>query len=202
MFVSNLIGLILTFASSGSMSPQEPETAYREKTVLLLPVFNSTGEKWVELKNRISQEAAKSLTSELAKFDLRIVPGHEVTKIIEDSKIDFSDEENWKRENFYKLANTAKTEFVVFVVVTHATQRKRENLFSEVPEGDVTLKFWILNAKTKSALLSAKAINAKARSKTNLVGEAKGSDCQVEAARRAAKEGINEAFGPPKPPGG
>lgn len=180
---------------------QEP-AVFKDKVVLLLPVINTTGEKWEELKKRITDETSKMLAAELATAGYTVMPELDALKVLEASKIDLNDEESWRKDTFYDLGKAAQAEFVVFSPVTMATQRTRNNFLSVVPEGDVTLKVWIVNAKTRTAIISAKAINAKARAKSNVFGEARGSDCQVEAARRAAKEAIKQGFGAPKPPGG
>lgn len=186
-------GLIL-FAMQIAGAQETPKL--RDKQVLVLPVINTTGEKWADLKAKICEEGGKTLVKELTDRQLGVFPSVDVRRLLEDSKLDLQDEENWRREVFFTLGEKSGSEFVVFIAVTSATQRHRVNLFSDVPEGEVTIKCWVLNVKDRKPLLSAKQIIAKARAKTNLVGEAKGSAAQVEATRRAIREAIKQALDP------
>lgn len=194
------LGLWTMSASAATgRHPQDPNQV-TPKAVLVLPIVNSTGEKWEDLKKRINEEIDKALAQELKTLGFDRVTEEATQTCIKGYGVDLADEESWKRDVFYDLGKAANAEYVIFAVVTSATQRMRVNFLSSVPEGDVTIKFWILNSNSRVPLLSAKSINAKARAKSNLFGEAKGSECQVEAARRAVKEAIKEAFGEKKPP--
>lgn len=198
--LSTLAMLVLSFTtvSGRSQEPAQEARPIADKQVLVLPVVNSTGEKWEDLKKRISDEVGKTVVADLTKAGYTVVSDFD-PKLIDGTEFNPNDEESWRRDTFYAIGQKSGSQYVVFMVVTNTSQKMRTNFFSAVPEGDVTLKCWIVDAKARSPLISAKSVNAKARSKSNLFGEAKGSECQVEAARRAARDAVAEAFGLKKP---
>jgi len=101
--------------------------------------------------------------------------------------VDVTDEENYRRETFFQVGQDLATDYVVFVAVTNTAQRTRTNLFTTVPEGEVTIKYWLLDVKNHTPLFSAKQNTAKARPAA-WGGVAKGSDQQLTAADRVVKD--------------
>lgn len=194
------MGAVL-LTSTGTVVAQEPQPKpidVKGKTAFVLPVLNVTGEKWEELKSKITTRTFLQIRNELESIGASILADEPAQSIVKESSFDLNDEENWKRDVFYDLGQRAQADYVVFAVIMQASQRTRINFFSSVPEGDVTIKFWILDVNNHEALMSAKQVNAKARAKSNMFGEAKGSECQLEAAERAVTAAIIEAFRLPK----
>lgn len=178
---------------------QEAGAQLQDRQVLVLPVVNVTGEKWAEFKARMIDETGKVLRERLTARRFALVDELEANRLCSNAQVDLEDEETWRKDTFFELARQSGSRYVVFVAITQATQRTRINLFSTVPEGEVTLKCWVLDAKESKPLLSAKSVNAKARPKGNVFGEAKGTEAQIEAARRAVEAALKEALGAPPP---
>lgn len=164
---------VLSLLLLGSALAQSPK-------VLLLPVQNTTGEKWEELRTKLNERVSNQLQKAFGERGFTTLSGEPVQKAIEDEKIDFTDEENHRKDLMYRVGDRLQADYVVFVVITHNGQKTRENLFSTVKEGEVTIKYWLLDAKKREAIASAKSETAKARP----AAFGKGSDQQLTAADR------------------
>jgi hypothetical protein len=121
--------------------------------VALLPVVDMTGEK--EDQRRDQANAVKmEMTSQFTERGFQLVDEAAVAKAITDLKIDLSDEEDQRREPIFKIGKAVDADLVVFVVVTQAYAKTKQNLFSEQREGLAKTKTWLLDVKEEKPVLS------------------------------------------------
>ena len=160
-------------------------------TVAVLPVVNATGEKWVELRQKLEERLTKALALAFSERGFQLVDPTAIQASLDADKIDLKDEEFHRRDTLYKVAGAVKAKYSVLVVLTHNTQRKKQNFFTEAPEGEVTIKYWLVCTDPEEAIFSAKSETAKARPHAWL-GVAKGSDQQLTAADRVIVTAFKE----------
>jgi hypothetical protein len=161
-----------------------------QPSVAILPVQNTTGEKWAELKKGLTERVQAQLLKEFTGRGFAVKGPLETKSVLDALEIDLEDEENHRREVFFNVGEKAATDYVVFFVITHNTQRTKTNLFSSVPEGEVTVKYWVMDTKQRKPILSAKSETAKARPHSAL--GAKGSDQQLTAADRVVTAALKD----------
>lgn len=161
--------------------------------VAVLPVINVSAEKWDELRKAVTDRASEEIQEQLALRVVDVIPKQEIEKAMKESQIDFDDEENWTKKSLYDIGDRVGSDYVVFVVITAQEQRTKQNFFTAVPEGEVEIKCWVVDVKSKEPILSAKSFRDKARPKGGLVN-LKGSDQQKTAAERVIRTGLKAFF--------
>lgn len=179
---------LVTMSTLATAWAQQPSAG---KSIAILPVINATGEKWLELKEKLTERVSNQLFKAFADRAFSIAPTSDVQSALESSKIDLSDEEYHRREPLYSLGEALNVDYVVFFVITHNTQRTRHNVFVTTPEGEVTVKYWLLDCRKREPIASAKSETAKARPHSFL-GVAKGSDQQLTAADRVVPAALKD----------
>ena len=120
-----------------------------------------------------------------------------VTQALADTKTDLSDEENYRRDSFYKVAKAAGGDLVVFVLITDSRTDKKTSLFKgDELQGRAKIKMWLLDAKNEQAILSAVTKEGKAAGASKLFATNEGTDRRANAAGNAVKEQLEEFFKP------
>ena len=177
----SVISMMLFAASALAADPK----------VAVIPFVNVSGEKWVELRDEVTARVSSTFEDELSYRRVAIVPKSEITSAVAESKVDWSDEENWNKKNMYDVARKVGAKYVVFVAVTKQEQRTRQNFLVSTPEGEVEVKVWVLDAELEKPVINGKVFRDKARP-SSWLGVAKGSDQQKTAADRVARSSLRD----------
>lgn len=160
--------------------------------VALVPVLNSSGESWAEAKSAQAKRGDEELRALFEERDFQLVPDAEVASAISTLKIDLSDEEQQKRDTLYRLGDRVGADIVVFVVITAVDQRKVAKFLVTSTEGKAKMKGWVVDAKKKAAILSAKVFEGDSKSGGLLeIGE-KGSSRKQLAVANGLRKGLDE----------
>jgi hypothetical protein len=166
-----------------------------ETKVAILPILNTSGEKWVDLRNRQVSAATEFLNKEFRSRGFDVLTSESVAAALTGLNLDLSDEENWKRENLYKLGEAVGARLVYMVVITGTAQHKSTSFFSVTVEGSVDLKMWLLDVGQRQSILSAKTVRGSSKH-DDVFGALKGSDLQVVAVSNGLRDGLKEFFAP------
>ena len=161
-------------------------------SITILPVVITSGEKWEELRNNLTKRTHDQLVKVFKDRGFSIAPEETVKAKLQELKIDLTDEENHRRDTLYSVAEGLQTDYVIFFVITNNTQRTKTNVFSQVREGEVTAKYWLLDVKKREAVYSAKSETAKARPHADFGVAPKGSDQQLTAADRVVPAALKD----------
>lgn len=161
-------------------------------SITVLPVIITSGEKWEELRNNLTKRTSEQLYKVFKDRGFGIADEKAVGAKLTELKIDLTDEENHRKDNLFKVGEAMGTDFVVFFVITNNTQRAKTNVFTQVREGEVTAKYWLLDVKKREAVYSAKSETAKARPNADFGIGTKGSDQQLTAADRVVPAALKE----------
>lgn len=161
-------------------------------SITILPSIITSGEKWEELRNNLVKRTNEQLVKVFANRGFKVIEGESVKSKITELKLDFSDEENHRKDNLYAVGEGMQSDYVVFFVITNNTQRTKTNVFTQVREGEVTAKYWLLDVKKREAIFSAKSETAKARPSTDFGIGTKGSDQQLTAADRVVPAALKD----------
>lgn len=161
-------------------------------SITILPTIITSGEKWEELRNNLTKRTHDQLIRVFKDRGFSIASKESVKAKLEELKIDLTDEENHRRDTLYSVAESLKTDYVVFFVITNNTQRTKTNVLSQVREGEVTAKYWLLDVKKREAIYSAKSETAKARPHADFGIATKGSDQQLTAADRVVPAALKD----------
>jgi hypothetical protein len=165
--------------------------------VVVLPVVDATGEKVAERRKRQEDVCYKNLTEMFTKHGFQVVDSAKVTQALSDTKTDLSDEENYRRDSFYKMAKAAGGDLVVFVLITDSRTDKKTSLFKgDELQGRAKIKLWLLDAKNEQAIYSAVTKEGKAAGASKLFATNEGTDRRANAAGNAVKEQLDEFFKP------
>ncbi len=159
--------------------------------VAVVPFQNVSGEKWDELRTKVTTSLEKSVREQLTNRKCVLVEDAKIEMALREAKWDLGDEESWRRDSFYDLGRAVGADLVVFGVVTAQSQKMRQNAFSSVPEGEVTAKIWALDVANRQPIISAKTFSDKARAKGSL---SKGSRAQEDAAARLGQSAFQGLY--------
>ena len=178
-----LIIVVLLVANIASAQTYIP----KETKVAIVPVRSITGEKWQALTDKQIAHGGKFLKEEFEKRNFVVIDAETVAQAIQNLKIDFADEEVWKRETLYALGNLLQADLVIFVVITDTDQRLIQQFLVAKREGTATLKVWMVDAKKKEPIVSAKTIKGKSGGGV-FAGLDKGSDRQIIAVANGLRD--------------
>jgi hypothetical protein len=134
------------------------------QTVAIIPVLNSSGETWEEGKKLQTSRAEEEIRALFTERGFNLVDSAAVRKAIDDLKVDFSDEEQQKRDVLYKVGDAVSADLVVFVVITDVDQRKVAKFLVTSTEGKAKMKAWLLGVKDRKAFMSAKVFEGSSKS--------------------------------------
>jgi hypothetical protein len=193
-FMKKLVLFMALLTAIVSISFAEDALLYKpsETYVAVVPVVSTTGDKWKELKISQMNCTYNELESQFAEREFLIIEPSEIVKAINEFKIDFTDEEQIKKDNLYKIGEKIGATLIVFVLITDSTQRVKTTYWISQNEGYAKIKIWLLDVPQKNAIKSAKVYDAK-----RVQGD-KGSTMQIEAARRAVQEALKDFLKPYK----
>lgn len=155
--------------------------------IAVLPVINASGDRWIEHKDQVTDRVTKRLTKVFGDRGFTFSQPTEIDGALKKEQMDLTDEECYRRDNFYKVGEDVGADYVAFVEVTAETQRTQQTFFVNSPEGEVTIKYWLMDVKNHAPVYSAKSNSAKAHAAAWL-GFAKGSDQQLTAADRVVTD--------------
>lgn len=194
--LSALMGLALAAVGAGISGAQKtPEYTPATTKVAILPILNTSGEKWEELRTRQEKEANSFLTKEFSSRKFTLVPSESVKATLDDLKLDMSDEENWKRENLYKVGEASGARLVMLAIITGTSQKRTNNFLSIRVEGWCDMKVWLVDVEKKRAIISAKTIRGESKH-DDVFGGLKGSDLQVTAVANGLRDALKEFLAP------
>lgn len=160
--------------------------------VAILPILNNSGEKWKDLKERQVAKAHEWLAAEFPSRGFDVIPMPSVLDAIKAAKVDFTDEEEWKRARFFEVGKAAQARYVLFAVITSTDQKKQDRTFYKDIEGLAEIKIWFLDCQSETPILSAKTFVG--RSGGARMGDGKGSSRQIQAAANAFDVALKEFF--------
>ncbi len=147
--------------------------------VAILPVIDKSGEKDDQRKDQANAVKLEAY-DQFYQRGFQVVDEATVAKSLSDSGINFDDEEEWRKENMYKVGKAANADLVLFVVVNQAYSKVKQNAFNQQREGLAKTKVWLLDAKESKPILSAH--NREGKSTGSMGIGQKGNRSQMGAA--------------------
>jgi hypothetical protein len=185
-------------AAPAPCAAQTPLYPPSRTTVAILPVVNESDSKSPEMRARQSDKAQQELTAQFAAHGFLLVPDSAVKQAISDAKIDLTDEDQQKRDTFYKIGTATHADLVAFLVITDTSQGWKQG-FIPKREGKAKLKMWLVDAD-KQPILSAAVKEAKASANdfmTYAVGSSfGGSEYTIRAIGNGIKDELKDFFKP------
>ena len=183
MMISALL-LTLTLAQA-----EAPAITYDPKVtkVAMLPILNTSGEKWKELRQRQEKSAADWLRDSFKKRGFVVLEDGEVSKAITSLGIDFTDEENITRANVLEVGKASQADVVQLTVITDT--RQDGSGFGQTGYGVSTVKSWLIDVKTGRPIFSARSNTARSARASHRT-----SDRQVWAIPLALSDTFKEFF--------
>lgn len=155
-----------------------------ETKVLILPSQNISGDKHIALKAEQVKESDSTLERIFSERGFRVEGPDRAKELVNSQGIDFTDEENYRKDILYKLGEDAKVDIVVFNVITRTMQKRRNDIFENL-EGFATMRTWVLDVKARKPILKGDSYDGTS-AKNNSVGFGR----QV----RAVRLGLDQAF--------
>ncbi len=185
--------IALTLLNTRPIAAQDDTTRYdpATTTIAILPCVDRTGEKVKEWRDRQAGAAYRNAIEQFAQRGFKIADKAEIAKAIADLKLNLDDEEDHRRENFYKVARAVNADLVLFCFVVETREDKKNGgVFGGGDEiqGRATVKTWLLDAKKEQKILSADVKEGKAAGKSKLFGTNEGRGRRVNAVGNAVKE--------------
>ena len=182
-----IIGLALLISAPSVLAQRGPKVA-------IIPVANTSGEKWNDLKASETDRGNEFLRDEFGKRGFEVIPAASINSILSDQKLDMADEEQWKRDTLYSVGEKAGADYVIFAAITDNGQHKSPNFFTTTAEGWANVKVWLLDVKKKTAILSAKTFKGSSKHSEILFGTVKGSSLQTLAVANGLRDALKEFF--------
>jgi hypothetical protein len=200
---SALFGLMLLPVSSTGYArqdaPASPAKTYvpAETTVAILPVIDRSGEK---AENRRKQQAGNGYRNLIEIFyerGFKVADKGAVEKAIADAGMDLTDEEDYRRDNFYKVGETVGADLAIFAFIMHTREDTKRNLFSNgEKQGRASVKMWLVDVKQKKPIFSAVVKEGKAAGLSKLFATDEGRNRRANAVGNAIKEQFEEFLKP------
>lgn len=180
---------LLLFASSQEPPPQNYVPA--DTKVALLPIANTSGEKWKELRERQEKAAREHLQDELGLRGFVLLPADPIAEKLAQLHVDLTDEENHNRSTLFTLGPELGANLLVFAVLTN-TRQDGSSPFG-AGYGVTEFKLWLLDVDRKQPIISAKSSSARSARATY-----KASDRQVWAVPLALDDILKDFLAPYK----
>ncbi len=152
------IASICLFASAG-YGQINPSTT----KVLFLPSLNTSGDKYKKMVEGQIKEADDTLRRLFGERGFVLATEEDGRTALTKSGIDFTDEENHRKDILYKIGEEAGTDLIVFTIITRTWQKTTQDLFFDKLEGFATMKTWVLDVKNKKPLVSGTTIEGVSR---------------------------------------
>lgn len=191
---------VIVYPSTGLTTAEIAKYVPASTRVAILPAVDRTGERAENRRLAQAKTAYENMVEQFTNKGFQIVSQDEVNAAVAKLGMDLNDEEEYRRENFYSVANAVNADLVIFAVVTDAGQgTKSGGLFgSDELQGKARVKFWLLDAKSKKAVFSAVVKEGKAGGKSKLFATNEGNNRQINSVGNAVKE-LLEPFLAPYP---
>jgi 2-keto-3-deoxy-galactonokinase len=178
---ATLIALALVAAQ------QKPATP----TIAFIPGLNLSGEKNKDLMRRQAEKVSNFLTKEFTKRGYSVIPEATVNEAIKTLKIDLTDEEEYRKANFFTIAKALSADYIYVPLIVNSEQKQQDRDLYTDREGRTDVKTWFLDVKEEKAIISAKLfIGRSGGLRFNL----RPSDRQVQAAENAVSESLKEVW--------
>lgn len=194
--ISRTLGVACVLVSSVLALCSQDKVYPSGTAIAIIPVVNTSGDKWQDLKDKQAERAITFLTDEFKKRNFKVVDPAEVASAISAAKVDLTDEENWKRDSLYDIGSKAGATLVLFVVITDTGQHKSANFLSTTVEGWVQLKTWLVDATLRSGIISAKTVKGSSKHSEVIFGTVTGSKLQVIAVGNGLRDVLKDFFKP------
>lgn len=160
-------------------------------TVAFIPGLNLSGEKNKDLMARQSEKVSAFLTREFSKRKYQVVAESTVLVAIKNLKIDLTDEEEYRKANFFAIAKEVKADYFYVPVIVNSEQKQQDrNLYTDT-EGRTDVKTWFLDVKEEKAVFSGKLFVGRSGGMRIVL---RPSDRQVQAAENAVSESLKEVW--------
>ncbi len=179
-----MVNLPALIATTLCFSNGSPTFVPSETKVLILPSQNISGDKHLALKAEQVKESDSTLERIFSERGFRVESPDRAKELVNSQGIDFTDEENYRKDILYKLGEDAKVDIVVFNVITRTMQKRRNDIFENL-EGFATMRTWTLDVKARKPILKGDSYDGTS-AKNNSVGFGR----QV----RAVRLGLDQAF--------
>ena len=160
-------------------------------TVAFIPGLNLSGEKNKDLMQRQSEKVSKFLTREFSKKGYNVVSEAAVMEAIKSLNIDLTDEEEYRKANFFAIAKEVKADYIYVPVIVNSEQKQQDRDLYTDREGRTDVKAWFLDVKEEKAVFSGKIFIGRSG---GLRLTLRPSDRQVQAAENAVSESLKEAW--------
>ena len=182
-----LLAMALVQAPTPSVLAQTPGP-----TVAIIPSVNVSGDKHLRLVEEQAFEGDRVLRKLFLERGFTVLEPPRVREAITGEKLDFTDEENFRKEEMYRVGNRAGADYVAFTAITSTMQKEKRTVFAgEQLEGWATVRVWVLDAKARSPIVAGKPFSA-ASTKNFSVGFGR----QVRAVRFAIEGATKEGLKP------
>lgn len=160
-------------------------------TVAFIPGLNLSGEKNKDLMQRQSEKVSKFLTREFSKKGYNVVSEATVMEAIKSLKIDLTDEEEYRKANFFAIAKQVKADYIYVPVIVNSEQKQQDRDLYTDREGRTDVKAWFLDVKEEKAVFSGKMFIGRSGGMRITL---RPSDRQVQAAENAVSESLKEVW--------
>ena len=160
-------------------------------TVAFIPGLNLSGEKNKDLVKRQSEKVSGFLSREFSKKGYNIVPEAAVLEAVKSLKIDLTDEEEYRKVNFFAIAKAVKADYIYVPVIMNSEQKQQDRDLYTDREGRTDVKAWFLDVKEEKAVFSGKMFIGRSGGMRITL---RPSDRQVQAAENAVSESLKEVW--------
>ncbi|MHB8637361.1 MAG: hypothetical protein ACYC96_12900 [Fimbriimonadaceae bacterium] len=160
-------------------------------TVAVLPVVNVAGANWEQLKARQSNVCNTYLRDQFAARGFKQSPADAVLIEMKREGIDFSDDEQQRRANLFRLGHALHVDYIVLAVITDTRASTNSHILYSDSVGHARAKLWVLDVANEKPILSARRIDSESGG-TRLSYDNKGSDREVQAAVNALRDGLKD----------
>ena len=189
--------LSLVFAVVASSTIQvraQEEVKYTPSvtTVALLPLIDRSGEKDAQRKDQAGF-ARTELEKQFKGRGFKIVDDVTVAAAMKDLKIDLQDEEDYRRDNFFKVGHALHANLIVAVETVESTNKIHNGMFTVTREGLVKTKTWFLDVDNEKPILSAYSYIGKSIGGGSIFSTG-GQGRQVAAAGNSVRDVFNDAL--------
>ena len=188
----------IPFLPSAAQADPPPAYTPAVTTVAILPVENLSKGRDENMKAKQTDRGTQAVSAAFAQRGFKLADPLAVSKAIQDSRLDLSSSAFWTPENLAALGSRSAADLVVLLVITDTHQGFRHGLFtflSAQREGEAKTKFWVVDARTHSALIDGKAAAGKSQASA-LAGWAMGGVGEGSSAYtlKAVDDAVNKSL--------